>query len=144
MVGIAFDLRGPPLVTLDEEADTRPGKRHRRREEQRLPGHELFRLTDVWNDHLVRLPRARRHTRQGERCTHQLEEATTADRIEPLRSVLRELAMQVFLELGRFSDGFEAAPVFAPAGALQFGAERLYVGTHERVTGDTSSNRCWA
>ena len=48
--------------------------------------------------------------------------------IEPLGGVLRELAVQEFLELGRFGDRLEAAPVLAAARALELGAERLDVG----------------
>ena len=92
----------------------------------------------------VRLARAGADAGQRQRRAHQLQEAAAADRVEPLRGVLRKLAVQEFLELGRLGDRFEAAPVFAAARALELGAERLDVVriAHERVTGGTSSSWC--
>jgi hypothetical protein len=48
---------------------------------------------------------------ERERGAHQFQEAAAPDRIEPLRGVLREFAVQEFLELGGLRQRFEAAPV---------------------------------
>ena len=52
MIGVAFDLRRAALVALDQEADAGPGKRHRRRVEERLARNQLLGLPDVRNDAL--------------------------------------------------------------------------------------------
>ena len=128
MIGIALDLGRPSFVVLDQQADAGAGKRHRRGEEQRLARDELLGLPDVRHDQLVRLARAGAHAGQRQRGAHQLQEAAAADRIEPLRRVLRELAVEEFLELGRLGERFEAAPVLAAARAVEPRAERLDVG----------------
>ena len=144
MIGVAFDLRRPAFVALDEEADAGAGKRHRRRVEERLAGHQLFGLPHVGNDLLVRLPRAGADAGQRQRRAHQLQEAAAADRIEPLRGVLRELAMQEFLELGRLGDALRGCASTRGRGCLRVwrGAPGCRIGcVHERVTDGTSSSR---
>ena len=75
----------------------------------------------------VRLAGAGADAGQRQRRAHQLQEAAAADRVEPLRGVLRELAMQEFLEFGRLRHRFEAAPVLPAAGAFELRAKRLDV-----------------
>ena len=65
-----------------------------------LPGTIFLGLAHVRDDLLVRLPGAGADAGQRQRGAHQLQEAAAADRIEPLRGVLRELAMEEFLEFG--------------------------------------------
>jgi hypothetical protein len=142
MIRVAFDLRRAALVALHEEADARSRKRHRRRVEERLAGDELLGLAHVRHDLLARLPRARADAGKRERRAHQLEEAAPADRVQPLRRVLRKFAVQELLELGRLGDRFEAAPVLAPAGRFQLVAKRrqVVVFSHVRITGGTSNS----
>ena len=60
MIRVAFDLRRPALVALDEQARRVAAERHRGGEEERLAGDELLRLPHVRDDRLVGLPRAAR------------------------------------------------------------------------------------
>ena len=110
MIGIAFDLRRPAFVAFDQQARADAAVRHRGREKQRLAGNFFFGLADVRDDQFLRLHRARGDAGQRHRRAHQLQEVAAADRIEPLRGVARELAMQVVLELRRLGDFVEAAP----------------------------------
>ena len=74
----------------------------------------------------LRLHRAGGDAGQRHRRAHQLQEAAAADRVEPLRRVARELAVQVVLELGRLGDFFEAAPHLRrrPAASLRANGRR--------------------
>ena len=64
MLGVAFDLRRPPLVALDQHAvPAYPPSGIARGEEQRLAGHVFFGLAHVRNDLLVRLLACRRSRR---------------------------------------------------------------------------------
>src|SRR5262245_53569641 len=101
MIGVPFDFRGAPLVALDQQPDARTVHRHRGRKKERLAGDLFFRLAHVGNDFLVRLPRAGADACQRQRCTHQLQEAASADGIKPLGGVLRKLSMEKLLEFRR-------------------------------------------
>jgi len=142
MLGVAFNLRRPAFVALDEKSYSRSSERHRRRVEQGLPRDNFLRLPYVGHDGFIWLPGTGAHAGEGQGGSHELEEASPTHRIEPLRCVLRELAMQELLEFGRFGDRLEAAPVIAAAGSLEPGAERLDVVAHEPVTDGTPSNWC--
>ena len=118
MIGVAFGLRGASFVAFDQQARGDAAERHGRREEQRTAGDFFFGLANVRDDQLIGLNRAgRAHAGQRQRRTHQLEERTTADRIDPLGGVLGELAMEVLLELRRIGERLEAAPVLLAPGA---------------------------
>ena len=65
MIRVAFDLRRPALVAFDEQPGRDAAERHRRREEERLAGDELFGLPDVGDDLFRRLARARTETRSA-------------------------------------------------------------------------------
>src|SRR5262249_45021369 len=52
VVRVALDLRGPPLVALDEQPDAGAVHRHRGRKKERLAGDHFFRLAHVRNDFL--------------------------------------------------------------------------------------------
>jgi hypothetical protein len=93
VVGIALDFRGPAFVTLDKDALSVAAQRRGGGEEERLAEHELFRLLDVRHDDFPRLASAPGHSRERERSAHQMEELAAAHRVEPLRGVLRELAV---------------------------------------------------
>ena len=125
--GLPSIFVGRPFVTLDQQPHAGTVHRHGGGVEQRLARNELLGLPDVGNELLGRLAGAGAHASQCERRSHQLQEAATADGIEPLRGVLRKLAVKELLELGGLGDSLEAAPVLAPAGSLQPGAERLDV-----------------
>jgi hypothetical protein len=144
VIRVAFDLRRPAFVALDQQTHPGAGKRHRGGVEQRLARHELFGLTHVRHELFGGLARARADAGQRERCRHQLQEAAATDGIEPLGGVLRELAVQELLELRRARQRFEASPVFLATRAVELGAKRVDVlhFTHERLTGGTSSNSC--
>src|SRR5262249_35053273 len=77
----------------------------------------------VRNDQLVGLARAGADAGQRERGAHQLQEAAAADRVEPLRCVLRKFAVEERREFGRLSQRFEAAPVLPPTRALEASAK---------------------
>ncbi len=127
MIGVALDLRRPAFVALDEQPRGHAAERRRGREEQRLAGHDLFGLPHVRHDELVGLHGAGGDAGQCERRAHQLQEAAAAHRIVPFRRVGRELAVEEFLELGRFRHGFKAAPVLRAAGARELGANGVEV-----------------
>ena len=128
MLRVAFDLRRTAFVALDEQPCAGAGKRHRGRVEERLARNEFLGLAHVRHQLLGRLARARADAGKRQRRAHQLQEAAAAHRVEPLGRVLRELAVQEFLELGRLGDRLEAAPVLAPARAFEPGAKRVDVG----------------
>jgi hypothetical protein len=114
MIGIALDLRRPAFMTFNQQANAGTRERHGSGVEQGLAGHDLFGLPDVGDDRLVRLSGAGAHASQCQRRAHQFQEAPATDGIEPLRSVLRKLAMKEFLEFRRLRHRLEAAPVVSP------------------------------
>jgi hypothetical protein len=81
MQRIPLDLGRAAFVTLDQQSRRDAAERHRRGEEQRFAGNEVFGLADVRNDLLQRLSRARRDARERQRGAHQLEERAPRHRI---------------------------------------------------------------
>jgi hypothetical protein len=117
VIGIAFDLRRAPLVAFDEQPGRHAAERHRGRVVLRSTRDLVFRLPHVRHDQLGGLRRARGpDAGQRERRAHQLEKGSPADRVEPLRRVLRKFAVEVFLELRCIGHGLETAPIRLPAG----------------------------
>ena len=78
---VAFDLRRPALVALDQQAGGDAAERHRGREEQRLARDHLFGLPDVRDDLLRRLTRAGGDAGQRHRRAHQLQKRPPRHRI---------------------------------------------------------------
>ena len=95
----------------------------------------------------VRLARAGADAGQRQRRAHQLQESAAADRVEPLRRVLRKLAVQEFLEFGRLRDSSSRLRQYSrprvPSSRAR-SASMSFDIVHERVTGGTSSSWCCA
>ena len=75
---------------------------------------ELLGLLDVRQDFLLRLARAGGHPGQRETRRHQLQKIPPALALGPFARAARVFAVQPFVELGRFRDRLQAAPVFLP------------------------------
>src|SRR6185503_4933690 len=99
VVRIAFDLRRTAFVAPHEDRCRYTEKRHRRRIKQRFPRHVFFRLRDERNDLFRRLKNATAHSRERERCAHQLDERATLERIIPTFRLLRKLTRNEFTKL---------------------------------------------
>ncbi len=112
MLRIAFHLRRPEHVALDQNRRSITAERKCSRVKHRPARNDDLRLPDVGHDLHVRHLGAAGQAGQRERCAHGLEEAASRELIEPLRSALREFAMQHLLKLFAASQFFEAAPIF--------------------------------
>ena len=90
MQRVAFDLRRPALVALDEQPGGDAAERHRGRVEERLAGDELFGLSDVGDDLSGGCRVQARDARERERRAHQLQERAALDRIGDRFDLRRE------------------------------------------------------
>ncbi len=127
MLGIAVELGRPTHVALGEHADAVAAQRESRGVVERPPRNDVLGLADVGDDFFDRLA-ARGRTSERERRPHQLHEATPADRVGEFGRLLRELAVQVFHELGSLGEFVQAAPVL-----LAVGARELFTHLRELV-----------
>ena len=139
VLGIALELRRPAHVVFGQERHAEAALRHRGRVEQRPARDDLFRLPDVRDDLLVRLPGAGADAGERERGAHQLQELPAAGRIVELRGLRRELPLDVLAELRRVGQLFEAAPVGA---AFEAGQSRADVGEVHRVSQQLRGSLC--
>ena len=98
MQRIAFDLGRPPLVAFNQQTGRDAADRHGGREEHRPAGNQFFRLANIGNDLFGRLTRARRHTGQRDRRTHQLQKGATLNRIGNRFDRRRKFVVQAFLK----------------------------------------------
>ena len=114
MLGIALELRRPAHVVLGEQRLGKASLHHRGRVEERPARNDLLGLPDVRNDLFFRLPRAGADAGEGERRPHQLEELPPARRVVELRSLRRELTIDVLVEFRRVGQFVETAPIGAP------------------------------
>ena len=115
MVRITLDFGRTPHVTLDQHGMCDAGERNGAREEQRSAGDEILRLTDVRDDGLGWLLRARSDARQRERRTHELQELAAALGIVPLGGLFRELPVEVLAKAGCVRQLAETAPIQSAA-----------------------------
>ncbi len=122
MLGVALNLRRSPHVILDEHGAADARERHRGREEERPPRHELLGLPDVRHDPLFRLLGAGADAGERERRAHQLQELPARDGIGELGGLLGELVTHVPLKLVGLGGLFEAAPVRAALEAREAAA----------------------
>ncbi len=120
---IAFDFGRMPHVALDQHRPRVSALYDRTRKEQRTSRHDVFGLLHVRDDLLRGLPRTGADAGERQRRAHQLQELAAPLRVVPLGRLVRELAMQVFAELGRVGQFADAPPVQAALGAGQSGAD---------------------
>ena len=113
MLRISFNFGRPAHMAFDQNRSRDAAERNRARKEQRPARHQILWLTDIRNDLLGRLSRARPDARERERRAHQLEEVATALRIVPLRGLFREFPMQVLAKVRGISQFTQAPPVEA-------------------------------
>ena len=111
MFWIALKLNGAKGFTLYQQRNRTHGKGMRRGKIHRLSQHQIFRLLHVRINRLVRLLGTSGQTSQGDRGAHQLHKSATGNRIYPLGSMLRKLAPQGILEIGRVGQLIDGAPV---------------------------------
>jgi hypothetical protein len=78
---VAFDLRGPAHVALDEETGREPADAHRGRVKERLARDDLLRLANVRDDLFGRLAGARRDAGERERNAREFEEVPPVEAI---------------------------------------------------------------
>ncbi len=113
VVGVALDLRRPPLVALHEDAARVAVVGDRGGEVERAARHELLRLPDVGEDLLRGLLRAGGQTGQRQRGPHEGEELPAALRVLEGGGLLRELPVEELQEAGAVRELLEALPVAA-------------------------------
>ena len=106
---VALDLRGPPLVALDDESPRAGGAGHRRGVAAGDARNDLLRSLDVGDD--VGLGPAARGERS--RRAEQRDHVPARDRIGRRRGVLGELPLAERSRLGRLLERVEAAPRLA-------------------------------
>src|SRR5579871_523603 len=108
---VAFDLGRAAHVAFDQDGAGVSAERERGRVILGAAGDDVFGLANVRNDGFFRELDASRHAGEAERSAHDLEESAARDRVEPFGGVLRELAVQGFLEFGRAGKLFKRSPV---------------------------------
>ena len=91
MLGVALDLRRPPLVALGEEADGVAVERLCRRVVPGNAGSDLGRLDDVGDDLVPWRARARAEARERDRRAHAREEVASRHRVARVLERDREL-----------------------------------------------------
>src|SRR5581483_5314281 len=104
------------FMAFDQYTRRESAKREGGSEEERLAGHQLFRLADIRHNVLGRLART---SGQAERSPHQFQKSAPSGGIFPFRCVPRKLAVHHLVELFGFRQVFETAPVIAAASTLQ-------------------------
>ena len=120
---IPLDLGRPAGVALDQQSRGESAEDHRRGVELRAARDDILGRLDPGGDLFGRPDGATRHTRQGERRAHQLQEVASALGIGHLRRVLGELAMEEVLERRCSGQLLEASPVFRSARRGELGAD---------------------
>src|SRR5437868_8390237 len=110
MVRVSFNLRWTAFVAPDKKRRCYSAERHRRCEEERLAGNNLFGLIDVRDNLFRRLIDAGTKTCESERCSHQFQERSSADIVMPFFGVLRVLALYELSKLRRVGQLFQIAP----------------------------------
>ncbi len=115
VAGFAFDLGGPALVALDEQADGRAGQVHGGRVVLCDAGDQLFRHADVGDNLLPRrVHSAACQAGQPQRRPQQRQETPPRHRVEPRLGLVGVVAAHHPPELFRVQPLLQAAPE-APA-----------------------------
>ena len=113
MIGIARDVGGSRHFRADDDALAVAAMRKGGRVKNRAAGDDFFRLFDVGDDDLLRLPRARAQTGQREGRAHELQETAATEAfvmLVPFAGMLGKFAVQEGEELGAVRPFLQAAP----------------------------------
>src|SRR6266511_5319109 len=111
MIRISFQLRGPTFVASGEQRRRDSAKRRSCCKKQCLAKHTVLGLSNIRNNSFRRLKHATAQARQGQRCSHQLQEGTALDWIVPLFRMLRVFAFDKLAKLRCVSQFLETAHI---------------------------------
>src|ERR1700756_3993371 len=119
MIGIAIHLNWAELIALDQHRHCAGNKWLCGREVVRLAENQVFWRFDVGVNRLIGLLGATSQSRERHRRAHQLHEAATRNRIDPLLRRARELALHRGLKIRSVRQFIDGTPVLFALDALQ-------------------------
>ncbi len=120
MAIIAFNLDRTEFAASDEKRRRVSAKRECGGVEHRPPRNQLFRLANIRNNGFKRLTSAGRHAGERERRTHELQESSPRNRIQPFGRTFGKFAVHHFLEIGTARQFLQASPEFRTILLLDF------------------------
>ena len=109
---VSLDLRGPPFVTLDDQAVRASAERHRRGVVTGNPGDAVLGSGDIGDDFFDGTPYASREPRERQRSAQEHHHLATSDPFGELRCSLRELTLEKGAGFGSSFELGETSPIF--------------------------------
>ena len=127
---VAFDLGRTSHLAFDQDTVCGATERHGGGKELCFARHHILRCPHVRHKVFLGLAGTRSEARQAQCRPHELEKGAAAEKIVPLRYLLRKLAGQKLLEPLSRGQLIETAPVLLTLGCFQAGAQSsaIYLG----------------